>query len=586
MKPVVKREGPLDQALLIGIAILLGAGIVLWLTGEVAGFLHGHRWARITAADMGPVLVNTARRPGNPAAAWPAPVRRLLPGPVAFWFIFGLLLFVLTASLMYLNVGLRTVRRRLGRAAVLPGPPSARGRPQPAQPSWARPQAFRDLYVREPMPGRVTLGRVNGRVVAAEPLQSVIALGPTQSHKTAGLTVPAVFEWDGPVLAASVKSDLVRNTIDQRWQRGEVYLYDPTGITGLESNSWSPLGRCGAWHGAYRTAVSLLSAGRQNPGAEADLHHSMAPNLLGPLLLAAAISGRTMADVVRWVQRQERSEVTAALNVAGEPAAQDAIQAVWGLGDNRAQLYASVLGAVSAYADPAVKEAVPATQLTAARLLDGGANTAYVCAAAHEQRRLGPLFVALLQEVIDLAYERSGSTGLPLDPPLLVVLDDAAVSAALPQLDMLASTAANHGVQLLTTFRTITQMQSRYGERAEAVFANHRAKILLSGITDPPTLALLSHLLEDETLHQVAPAAPAAPAAADGTAAPARAAKTGASPSEALRRINPGQGVLLYGHLPPAFLTLRPWFRDRRMALRAGNEGKSRIGGVVRRPLA
>ena len=38
---------------------------------------------------------------------------------------------------------------------------------------------------------------------------------------------------------------------------------------------------------------------------------------------------------------------------------------------------------------------------------------------------------------------------------------------------------------------------------------------------------------------------------------------------QALRRIYPGQGVLRSGHLPPAFLTLRPWFRDRRMALRA-----------------
>jgi hypothetical protein len=24
--------------------------------------------------------------------------------------------------------------------------------------------------------------------------------------------------------------------------------------------------------------------------------------------------------------------------------------------------------------------------------------------------------------------------------------------------------------------------------------------------------------------------------------------------------------VLLYGHLPPAYLTLRPWFRDRQLA--------------------
>ncbi len=590
-KKVVKREGPLDQALLLGISIALGAGAVLWLTGEVAGWLYGHRWPSVSISEMGPVLVNLVRHPGDPVAAFPPQARSLLPGPVAFYFVSGLLLLLLIGLLMLFNRVLRALRRRLGKVIVVPSPAAAAAKAQ--QPAWARPQVFRDLYVREPMPGRVTLGRVNGRPVAAEPLQSVIALGPTQSQKTAGLAVPAVFEWDGPVLAASIKSDLVDNTVDQRWQRGEVYLYDPTGITGLDQSSWSPLGRCGTWHGAYRTALSLASAGAPQAQAtlqELDLHHNMAPTLLAPLLHAAAISGRSMADVVRWVQRLERAEVrqevTAALNLAEEPAAQDAIQSVWNLGENRSQVYANVLAAVVAYADPAVKEAVPATQLTAERLLDGGANTAYVCAAAHEQRRLGPLFVALLQEVIDLAYERSSATGAPLHPPLLVVLDDAAVSAALPQLDMLAATGASHGVQLLTTFRDLTQIHSRYADRAEAVFANHRAKILLSGITDQRTLGLLSHLLEDETLRQVASAA-----ATDGekkTDVVAR-SKPGASPAEALRRIHPGQGVLLYGHMPPAFLTLRPWFRDRKMALRArassGDRGGRVGGGIIRHGL-
>ena len=587
-KKVVKREGAFDQALLLGIAIVLGGGAVLWLAGEVAGWLYGGRWPKVSISDMGPVLVNLARHPADPVAAWPPQARTLLPGTVAFYFIFALLLLLLTVVLIVLNNGLKRVRGRVRKVIVVPGPPAAANKVQ--QPSWARPQAFRDLYVREPVAGRVTLGRANGRVVAAEPLQSVIALGPTQSQKTAGLVVPAVFEWDGPVLAASVKSDLISTTIDQRWQRGEVYLFDPTGITGLDQNSWSPLGRCGTWHGAYRTALSLVSAGQPQAHATLaapDLHHNMAPTLLAPLLHAAAISGRTMADVVRWVQRLERAEVrqevTAALNLTEEQAPQDAIQSVWNLGENRGQVYANVLAAVVAYADPAVKEAVPATQLTAERLLDGGANTAYVCAAAHEQRRLGPLFVALLQEVIDLAYERSATNGAPLHPPLLVALDDAAVSAALPQLDMLASTAAAHGVQLVTTFRSLTQMQSRYADRAEAVFANHRARILLSGITDQPTLGLLSHLLEDETLQQVA-SAEAAPAEGDKKEALAR-SRSNASPAEALRHIHPGQGVLLYEHLPPAFLTLRPWFRDRRMAVRASGDRGSRVGGGIVRHL-
>ncbi|HEX8133672.1 MAG TPA: type IV secretory system conjugative DNA transfer family protein, partial [Actinomycetes bacterium] len=268
----------------------------------------------------------------------------------------------------------------------------------------------------------------------------------------------------------------------------------------------------------------------------------------------------------RWAQRQDRSEITAAINVAGEPAAGDAFQSIWALPEQRrSQVYAGVLGAIAAYTDPSVKEASVATRFTAERLLDGIANTAYVCLPAHEQRRLGPLEVALVQDVIELAFDRSRNRSAPIDPALLVVIDDAANAAALPQLDVYAANAGGHGVQLLTTFRHLGQMQARYDDRAEAVFSSHRARVIMSGVTDQATLALLSHLLEDETIrHLATPAALAKAGKEQEGAAPARARYS--SPADALRWISPGQGVLLYGHLPPSYLTLRPWFRDRQLA--------------------
>ncbi len=68
--------------------------------------------------------------------------------------------------------------------------------------------------------GRVVLGRVGRQVVAAEPAQSVIVFGPTQSHKTSGFAVPAILGWDGPVVAASVKTDLLEHTVGHRRSRG------------------------------------------------------------------------------------------------------------------------------------------------------------------------------------------------------------------------------------------------------------------------------------------------------------------------------------------------------------------------------
>ncbi|HEU4396607.1 MAG TPA: type IV secretory system conjugative DNA transfer family protein [Actinomycetota bacterium] len=565
LRPAVRREGPLDQFLLLAVSIVLGATLVLWLTGEVAAYVHSGEWPKVTLSEMGQVITKVPRHPLDPAAAWPKAARSLLPGPVLFWATFLVLLAIGVTAWVYLSAALRALRRRLGRVSVVERVAPAPDRVGPA--GWARPQLFRELYIRAPTPWRVTLGRVNGRLVAAEPLQSVIALGSTQSQKTSGLAIPAILEWDGPVLAACIKPDLIRSTIGRRWQRGEVYLYDPAGVTGMEANTWSPLPRCETWEGAYRTALALVNASRVSGQTERDIEAipGATANLLAAMLLAAAISGRSMGDVLRWAQRQDRSEVTAAINVAGEPAAGDAFQSIWSLPEQRrSQVYAGVLGVIAAYTDPSVKEATVATRFTAERLLDGIANTAYVCLPAHEQRRLGPLAVALVQDVIELAFDRSRNRSAPIDPALLVVIDDAANSAALPQLDVYASSAGGHGVQLVTTFRHLGQMQARYDDRAEAVFSSHPAKVILSGVTDQPTLALLSHLLEDETIRHLATPAALAKAGKDQPGEQVRARYS--SPADALRWISPGQGVLLYGHLPPAYLTLRPWFRDRQLA--------------------
>ena len=570
LRPAVRREGPLDQMLLIAVAVLLGATFMLWLTGQVSGFVNSGHWPKVSLPEMGVVVTKVPRHPLDPAAAWPKGARQLLPGPVLFWATFMILLAILATAWVYLSAALRSARRRIGRSMVVERQTAPADQVGPA--GWARPQLFRELYVRAPTPWRVTLGRVNGRLVAAEPLQSVIALGPTQSQKTSGQVIPAILEWDGPVLAAGVKPDLIGSTIGRRWQKGEVFLYDPAGTTGMEANTWTPLSRCDRWEGAYRMALSLVNASRlTRADRDAEGTAGDTTNLLAAMLLAAAVGGRSMSDVLRWGQRQDRDDISAGIDVANAPAARDAFESIWRLPDEtRSRVYAQVPRVIDAYTDPTVKEASVGTQFTAERLLDGLANTVYVSLPAHEQRRLGPLAMALVQDVVELAFERSRDRGAPIDPALLVVLDDAASSAPLPQLDLYAANAGGYGVQLVTAFRHLSQMRARYDDRAEAVFANHRAKIILSGITDAETLTVLSHLLGDETIRQLSTPAALARAAKDrgeGDSAAARsAARTrGASPAEALGWISPGHGVLLYGHIPPAPITLRPWFRDRQL---------------------
>ncbi len=416
----------------------------------------------------------------------------------------------------------------------------------------------------------------------AEPAQSVIVFGPTQSRKTTGFAIPAILGWNGPVVATSVKSDLVRDTIEWRQRCGDVACFDPSGSTGLPSVRWSPLPAARTWPGARKAAASLIEVakGTTGPMADGDFWYATAAKLLAPLLFAAATGGRSMADVVRWVDTQEEEEVLDHLATAGVIEAIQAARASFGKEDRqRSSVYTTAETVLEPFAEVPSSDGTavsgsaafpgvlgtPCSDLDAGSLIDGG-GTLYLCAPAHDQRRLSPLFTAVVRQVVEHAYETVTRRGRPLDPPLLVVLDEAANIAPLTDLDALASTAAGHGMQLVTIWQDLAQITARYGLRAATVVNNHRAKVFLSGISDPSTLDHASHLIGDEELHL-----PATTSGGQGGRTTTRSPATRRlAPPDALRRIDPGQGVLVYGGLPPARITLRSWFDDPVLSTRGG----------------
>ena len=439
---------------------------------------------------------------------------------------------------------------------------------------WARPADLGALAVRgrtgAPPTGRLVVGTVGRRRLAAERAQSVLVFGPTQSHKTSGFAVPAILGWDGPVVAASVKGDLLDDTVGHRSTQGAVHCFDPSGVTGRPASAWSPLPASRTWPGARRAAATLAEVGRTHTGqmADGDFWYATAARMLAPLLFAAATSGRDMADVVHWVETGEEVEVVALLRAAGVPEAVDTATSAF---TKEERQRSSVVTTVETLLEPFAGAAPRgAPELDAGALL-AGRDTLYLCAPAHDQRRLTPLFVGVLRDVLDRAFDRVARTRRPLDPPLLVVLDEAANIAPVPDLDALAATAAGHGVQLVTVWHDLAQITARYGPRATTVVNNHRAKLFLSGISDPSTLDYASHLIGDEELHLDATTA----GGRNGPSTTRSPTMRRLAPPDALRRVPPGSGVLVYRDLPPARITLRPWFDDPWLSSRAGPGGSA-----------
>ncbi len=536
-----------DGVLLGAIGGVLAVAGTLWLWGGLAGALFGSGWPRVGAGQLLGVLTRLPSRLSDPAGAWPAAVRPGLPNAPGFYAALAMLAGAGGAVLL---LGGRFSGRFAGAGGA----------------RWARSPELRPLrsYGRSRGSGRLVLGRRGGRLLHAEERHALVAFGPPQSGKSAGIAIPALLDWEGPTVASSIKTDLVRSTIARRRALGEVFVFDPFGLSGVRGHTWSPLHAADTWDGALEVAWRLASAGElDRRGVEGgDFWAVAAEQRLAPLLYAAAVSGAGMDTVVRWINGQGIRELDQALLCAGEDGhpAYDAVRAFEAQADRtRTSIEATAQTLLRAYRFGRVARSAESSEITADRLLDEAA-TLYLIGDAKASKLLRPIFLALLGEVVDRAYERATTNGGRLEKPLLLCLDEAGNIAPLPHLAEIASTAPSHNIQLVTIFHDLAQARSRYGQQAETVVNSHRARMLLPGVADLETLRYFAGLTgEEETRDRNHTTG------AGGTTRSTSRRRRPLIAPEALRQLPDRHALLLYGRIPPTQLRLRLWFEDRRL---------------------
>jgi type IV secretion system protein VirD4 len=539
-------------------AVLLAAGLLVWTVGQVAAILFGaHHPLPMPAEDMAGVLWRLPGHLDDPAHAWPRSVRGMLPGPVG---MYAALVLVAWGPVLAIGLLVRALR------------PSARRERKAKGARWASLWQLRRLVVTGPRPGRIVLGRrdrwrdrLAGKLLlAVEQCHSVLAFGPPGSYKTHALVIPAALEWTGPLVATSIKPDLLRATLAHRASLGEVWVYDPLGLSGVPAAQWTPLAYCGTYAKAKRVGRMLADAADvqgQKPD-DASYWQLLGAKLLACVLYAAAGTGRTMADVARWVDVQDFDEVATCLGELGDQQALDAWAACISRPDNtRGSVFGTAETLLDVFGDPVIAASAEGCDLDVDALLTGANNTLYLYAPASEQERLRPLFELLVSVVIARAEELAAAQpdGM-LSPRLFVCLDEAGNCAAIKKLPQLATTGRGQGILLLTVWHDEAQLAYRYGRRAATVLNGHRAKLILSGQADPASLELASKLVGDQAVTQTSQ-----------TVGDGRNAVTESVgyrrllPPEAVRQLKPRRALLIYGHLPPVRIRLRPWFRSPRL---------------------
>lgn len=487
-----------DYVLAALILIGVGGGLVLYLTGEVAGLVFEFAWPRVSPGQVFEIF---KALPGNwhdPKMAWPVKARANLPGRAGF--VAAALLVVAGLTWVVIRVwrGLtrRSRRREKGFASGAEVARSMSTKAVLRSASAIRPSLERGAAELEDIGaawGRRTPG---GEQIAVSAEESVIVMAAPRQGKTTQIMIPLVHRWRGPVLATTIRRDLVDATASLRRLCGPVYMLAPTGIrTGLPGVRWSPAAGCENLDVAAARAGIIVTVGKGGVGEDSAANGFFGPtatNLVLGWLHAAALIGGSMTDVLGWVLNDNddtpvrllRDHPDAQPGVAGMLANMYAAPPV-----TKSNLWSTAMIGLAPLLSRSAQEVFccPVAESMDLREFVRSQGTIYILVSKKKAGPLAPLISCFTEEVLEEAKDEGDSTiAGRLEPPLLFAADEAANVVPLPSMADFLSYSGGSGVHCVLIFQTMAQVTDKWGAvGAEMIWGASTVKVVLGGLSGP-----------------------------------------------------------------------------------------------------
>ena len=574
-KPGAAPTSAGDQITAAALAVLSLLAGGAWLLGLVAATVTGNPTRAPGLADALTGAAAWPKHRANPARGYPDAVRQALPGPLGMWMALAVaLLLVLGGAAAAAHV-IRSIRPADGRAVSHSRGAGFASRHEVR--SQLSERAVRDRAAHASLDGSrrypttavgLRLGRdMHTRLdVWGSVEDSYLILGPPRSGKGVHLVIPHTLDAPGPVLVTSTRPDTLQATLRVRRQHGPVIAFDPQQLApDAPRLRWSPTRGCSDPLVAISRARALSAGAGINhvTTTDADFWSGMAAAVLRAYLHAAALTGRSMGDVLAWAGRPLdptpmrilRSESGAAPGWAEELAAQASADP-----RQRDSVWAGVRRAVDALADPRVlatcspddQEGFDPTEF----LHECG--SLYLLGSTGTQLSVAPLITALLEDVLDTARtlaaaERSGR----LTPPLLLLLDEAANIAPIPTLPNLLADGGGVGITTVTVLQSLAQARSRWGDAgADAMWDAATTKVIFGGLAHAEDLTRISRLAGEIDAPHVTHNT-----GNGGGSRSITSQRIPALPLEQIRCLPAGQALVLARRCPPAHVRLTPWWQ-------------------------
>jgi type IV secretory pathway TraG/TraD family ATPase VirD4 len=315
-----------------------------------------------------------------------------------------------------------------------------------------------------------------------------IVFGGPRTGKTQWLA-GRVLDAPGAVLVTSTRTDLHELCGPLRGRRGPVRVFNAVGLAELPSTiTFDPLTGCADPVVATERATDMLAAtSRHSTGGDREFWEAQARRVLAALLHAAALGGCRMRDVLGWVADPERAlrDVPVLLRRAADPAfEQDARQFLATNDRTRTSITSTIMPALGWLTSPAAAAAAePAPDGVGFDVAELLASRATVFLLGAEETQAAPLVCALTGHIAREARRLAAlQPGGRLDPPLTLVLDEAALVSPVP-LESWTADMGGRGVTILAAFQSRAQVLARWGEHAAATILNNTSAVMVFGGT-------------------------------------------------------------------------------------------------------
>jgi len=533
--------------------------LLLWLAAAAAAVLSGA--VRPPFSPTAPFLSFTQL--ANPSASW----GRRVAGPWLYWgSTVALLIVGLCAPLGLWLLRKRTsgcpsddLNRILG-VATAPDVKRAAGR------RWLlhRAGSLRPS-LSDPAPHDVgyRLGRSRGQDCFASVEDSIVILGPPRSGKGLHLVIPSILDAPGAVITTSTRPDNLTATLRAREAIGPVAVFDPQRLApGIPSSTrWSPIRGCENPQTALLRAKAL-AVGAAGGTVDSNFWQASSEQAVRCLLHAAALGGRTPTDLYRWSLSAVQAREAVAILATDPRAALSWDQALESIVTadprQRDSVWAMVSIVFAALADPRVMEALSpdAGQEFDPETFLRFKGTVYLLGTATGAAATAGLVGAFVEDVVGAARRlAAASAGARLDPPLSLLLDEAA-NYPLPSLTSLMSEGGGTGISTMVVLQSLAQARAVWGEHAaSAVWDAAIVKIVLGGGSTARDLDDLSRLIgqRDEAQSSTSTSGDGRRSVSTSTV------RVPIMEPHRLRTLPFGTAVLLLRSAKPIILSMTPW---------------------------